>query len=384
MTRPVVFFWENFGPMHVDRVEAVHQTLGRDRQVLGLEFRSTSDVYDWDSAVGSFKKQTLFARGKEPGAWGRIAALVKHCRAIGRGDYFLCHYEWPEVFALACVLRLTGSRVVTMGCSKFDDVPRSAWREALKTLFLAPYNAAIASGKRSRDYFRYLGIPANRVSVEYNTVSVSRIRTLAGASVTATVEGHVGRPFIAVARLVEKKNLSMLLSAYALYRSAVPAPRQLDIYGSGPLLADLQGQARQLGVSDLVQFKGFVQTDGIAAALARSLALLLPSSEEQFGNVIIEAQAVGLPAVISDVAGARDHLVRSGVNGFVVEPDNPEGLAYFMQVLSEQPEVWSRLSKAASTSAVCGDVARFVEAVTEQITPPARAASARQVMAQRE
>lgn len=71
---------------------------------------------------------------------------------------------------------------------------------------------------------------------------------------------------------------------------------------------------------------------------------------------------MGLPVVLSDVCGARDNLVRSGKNGFIVEPDNPEGMAFFMKLLGTDEALWTRFSQEASRSAELGDVRQFAKA----------------------
>ncbi len=97
--------------------------------------------------------------------------------------------------------------------------------------------------------------------------------------------------------------------------------------------------------------------------LGKTLALLLVSAQEQFGNVVIEAQALGAPVIVSDNCGARDMLVRNGVNGFVVEPDNPAGLAYFMGLLDRDEALWRRMALASEPFAALGDAAHFARAV---------------------
>jgi glycosyltransferase involved in cell wall biosynthesis len=106
-----------------------------------------------------------------------------------------------------------------------------------------------------------------------------------------------------------------------------------------------------------------MQTEGVAKKLAMSVALILFSCVEAFGNVVIEAQAMGLPVLISEVCGAWDNLVRTGVNGFVVEPNNAAGLAYFMSVLSEDRDLWEQMCRAALKSSQLGDVAEFARGV---------------------
>ncbi len=363
MTRALVFFWENFGPMHADRCEAVAARFP-DRRVVGIELRARSGVYDWTPAPGAgFEKRTLFGEGARPGAVARIRALWSAIRAVGRADVFLCHYETPEALAAAILCRLTGRRVHTMGCSKFDDMPRRAWREFLKSLWLSQYRGAISSAGRPAAYFRFLGVP--RVAAAYNTLSLARIRTAAGAPPAPEGAPFADRHFTIVARLVEKKNLAVALDAYHRYRAGAETPRDLVICGAGPLEADLRARADSLGLAPHVQFTGFLQSPEIARRLATTLALLLPSTEEQFGNVVVEAQAMGLPVILSDAAGARDALVRSAVNGFVVEPDNPVGLAWFMARLSDDPDLWRRMCRAAAETAEQGDSARFADAVAE-------------------
>ncbi|MGR3804072.1 glycosyltransferase [Marinibacterium profundimaris] len=370
MNRALVLMWDNFGPLHQDRTRAVTSAFSDERQVTGLELCSKSDSYDWEGFDDSgFDKLTLFP-GRDLRSLGTVELfreLVGAARKLGRGDYFLCHWNVKAVFLFSLWLRMTGSKVYTMGCSKFDDKPRLALKEAMKSLMFLPYNGGIASGSRSIDYFRFLGIPAEKIAGEYNTVSIERIRHLSGLESAPGGTPFEARDFICVARLVPKKNHAMLLAAYRRYCELVSQvgdrPRRLVLCGSGPLEETLKQQALDLGIADRVTFTGFVQTEEISKYLGRSLALLLPSIEEQFGNVVPEAQAAGLPVLLSDNCGARDLLVRTAVNGFIVEPDNPEGLAFHMALLSRDEDLWKRMATAASASAAGGDVTELCRAI---------------------
>lgn len=365
--RKIVLLWDNFGPMHVDRLEATATEFAGRAEVVGCELFSKSLEYAWVSpGSGKARIETLSdsdGGGARPGRAACLRQLIGFRWRVGQATWFLCHYERPEVLAFAWWLRLTGARVHTMGCSKFDDQPRRAGREWLKSFFLAPYRGAIGSGRRSADYFSFLGLSPGRVVGEYNTVSIERLRRLAGVSPAPGGLDHAERHFVCVARFVPKKNLHALIEAYALYAGGVETPRRLHLCGSGALEEALREQVAALGLEGRVIFEGFLQSDAVARLLGRSLALLLPSLEEQFGNVVIEAQALGLPVILSDNCGARDKLVRSAVNGFVVEPDNPEGMAWFMRALDADPALWRRLSEGAAASAALGDAPRFAEAV---------------------
>lgn len=367
----IAFVWDNFGPMHVERCEAVAAALPEGWTVIGLEEYAASDTYDWHPEASSrFEKRTIFADPKaRPGVLRRIVRMVRAARACQAKHVFWCNYERPEVLISALVLRLTGRRCYVMGCSKFDDYPRSLWREGLKSLFFLPYRGGLSSGVRGRDYMRFRGLPAARVVGEYNTLSIDRVRSDAGVPPAPGGVAFADRPFLIVARFVAKKNLEMALAAYALYAAQSATPRALVLCGSGPLEAELRAQVAALGLGGQVRFEGFVQRHGIARWMGRSLCLLLPSLEEQFGNVVIEAQAMGMPVILSDSCGARDKLVRSGQNGFVVEPDNPEGMAFFMGLIAGDEALWRRLAQAALASAPQGDTARFAEGVLALVAP---------------
>lgn len=369
----LVFVWDNFGPLHADRCNAVAKKFEGKEQVIGLELAGRSRVYDWLPEDGTHFRKVTLVTGRtleEIPFTQKFGKTLSACLSMGSGSrYFLCHYQDPAIFLVAVALRLLGRKVYTMGCSKFDDYTRKLPRELMKSLMYLPYNGAISSGIRSRDYMRFMGFSPDRIQSPYNTVSLERIRNLSGAPAAPEGVPFLDRHFTIVARMVAKKNISMVLKAMKIYAEEVANPRPLEIFGTGPLEAELRHQAREAGISHLVHFRGFLQTQEISRAYGSSLALLLPSIEEQFGNVVPEAQAMGLPVILSDNCGSRDVLVRSGVNGFVIESDNPAGLAFFMKLLSEDEALWRRMCVASQQFVERADTARFAEAVEALISP---------------
>ncbi len=368
-----MFLWENYGPLHVDRCDAVARAMP-DRPVVGIEVLSRSSEYDWVSEAGeNFQKITLSSptdyRAWSP--WKIIPAILKQRpQAV-----FFCHYQRPEILVTAAVVRACGIATFSMNDSKFDDYPRDLWRELVKSLFFLPYQGALAGSKRSADYLRFLGVPANRIVGGYDAVSTSRIRHLAGAPPAPGGAPFADRHFTIIARLLPKKNIATVLRALAILASAGKA-RRLVVCGSGPLEVELKHLAKDLGLSSLVEFRGFVQTSEVCATLAQSLALVLASSEEQFGQVIPEALSLGVPVLVSDNCGARDHLVRTGVNGFIFEPDNVEGLANLMNLISSSEPMWRSMAEAALRMSEKGDVSYFVAGVCELLRTSAPEAGA--------
>lgn len=368
----MVFLWESFGPHHVDRCEACAQHFAGRYKVCGVEIATFDANYEWRGSIGSegFRKVTLFPGvvSQKIGAMRCFFRIVRTCLKLRAKYIFFCNYNLPAVFFSAVVLRLLGRRLITMQDSKFDDKQRYLVKEIVKSILYAPYQAALAAGARSKAYLTFLGLPEDRVVIGYDTVSVERVRALAETLPAPDGVPHADRHFTIVARFVPKKNLSLALDAYAAYVARHPeTARELHLCGSGELEGELRQQAERLGLKG-VYFRGYLQEHEIARVLGSSLALILPSVEEQHGLVINEALAMGVPVLVSDNCGARDLLVRSGVNGFVFEPDNADGLAHFMAIIDQDIDEWTRLATGARQFQRPADTTLFVDAVEQVLT----------------
>jgi glycosyltransferase involved in cell wall biosynthesis len=152
-----------------------------------------------------------------------------------------------------------------------------------------------------------------------------------------------GGEILSVARQYRRKNTGLLLRA--LPRLLAVRPRcRLHVVGEGPELAALQSLARHLGVGDAVVFHGSL--DGLAAVQAAYLAsdaFCLPSRQEGFGLVFLEAMAARLPIVAAH-AGAIPEVAPDGEASLLVDPDDDAGLAEaILRVLSE-PALRERLT----------------------------------------
>lgn len=134
--------------------------------------------------------------------------------------------------------------------------------------------------------------------------------------------------------------------------------------GAGPLEAALKARVAREGIAG-VRFGGWLDEAGIARMLATSLALILPSVEEPFGLVINEAIALGVPLLIAENCGARDLLLRSSINGYMIEPDNAQDLAYFMELFARDEAAWRRLAENTQRFRATADTAYFVAGVAE-------------------
>lgn len=123
-----------------------------------------------------------------------------------------------------------------------------------------------------------------------------------------------------VARLVPVKNHDLLLRAFKkLKEKESGAATSLTIVGDGPLRADLEKLASQLGLMNFIEFMGSRRD---VPEILRDLDIfVLSSKSEGFSLTLLEAMASGLPVVSTDVGGNREIVVDSQT-GFLVPPDN--------------------------------------------------------------
>jgi len=153
------------------------------------------------------------------------------------------------------------------------------------------------------------------------------------------------RPFTVgyIGRLVEEKGVQVLLDAVAQLPDAVC----VRVLGGGPQRAALEAQAQQLGLADRVTFDAQIPSTAIPPYYHKLDALVLPSLtrpnwKEQFGRVLVEAMASGLPVIGSD-SGAIPGVIGDG--GVIVPEGDGQALAAALRTLMDDPVQRATLGK---------------------------------------
>lgn len=376
----VGLLWTQFSAYHIDRCEAAARRLAGRKVLRTVQVSTKSDVYAWEPAskvegaeiVTLFPGQTYEKIPKFKRLWSQFKAL-RGCETVCVG----IAYSEPEIIALGWMLRLTGSRVIMMTATKFDDYPRGIALEVVKFLLLQVYRGAIVGGRRQAEYLQFLGFAKRRLLPGYDSVGLDRVRAQGEA------HGRLDTPFeernfVFVGRFVAKKNLTRLVEGFAQYVAwAGSNARRLVLVGAGDQQPVLEARAAELGVTHMIDFTGFMAAEKVAGVLASSLALLLVSVEEQWGLVVNEALAFGLPILSSTPVGANDVLIRNLLNGFVVETGSVEGMARAMLALSDNKQDWERMVADSKSRAWMADAERFADALELFIWPEAEPAATR-------
>ncbi len=130
---------------------------------------------------------------------------------------------------------------------------------------------------------------------------------------------------LSVARMYPRKRIEDLLAAAVVLRHRLPDV-QVRIVGSGPEHRRLLRLHAELALGDTVHFLGEISRTRLAEEYVNADCFCLPSIQEGFGIVFLEAMAAGLPIVACRAAAVLE-VVPDGVAGLLVEPRSPERLA---------------------------------------------------------
>lgn len=172
---------------------------------------------------------------------------------------------------------------------------------------------------------------------------------------------------VCVGRLSPEKGHHGLLRALARLRATVPALR-VSFVGDGPMRAELEAQARELGLADSVEFLGARSERDVMQILASADLFALASLMEGLPVVLMEAMSLGLPVVAPRVAGVPE-LVNDEREGLLFHPSDWDGLGAQLRRLLTDADLRARLG-AAGRARVAQEFAieRAVEPLWKRFT----------------
>ena len=160
---------------------------------------------------------------------------------------------------------------------------------------------------------------------------------------------------ISVGRMAPEKNLDQVLKTYEALKSTGQAFK-LVMVGDGPLKEQFQKRYPE------IIFPGMLSQTNLAAYYASSDLFIFPSQTETFGNVTLEALASGIPVLAFDCAAARD-WVQTGVNGWLIAENNPEGFAAQAVTIFNSKDLLDQITQSTRQQVVHLDWDQIAEQV---------------------
>jgi glycosyltransferase involved in cell wall biosynthesis len=170
---------------------------------------------------------------------------------------------------------------------------------------------------------------------------------------------RTGEPFelVFVGRHTNWKGVETILLA-----TCELAGLHVTVVGDGPEFTHLLELCRQLGISDKVRFSGRLGREEIKEVVSRSHALILTSLYEGMSHTLLEAMAMGVPCIASS-CGGNPEIIRDGMNGLLVPPQNVAALRGAIVSLRDDEGLRYRLASTAKEDSVAFDMDRTVQGV---------------------
>ncbi len=188
--------------------------------------------------------------------------------------------------------------------------------------------------------------------VDTKQFNIAKRDTRLRSSWGATDETKV---LISVGRMAPEKNLDQVLKTYDALKSTGQAFK-LVMVGDGPLKEQFQKRYPE------IIFPGMLSQTNLAAYYASSDLFIFPSQTETFGNVTLEALASGIPVLAFDCAAARD-WVQTGVNGWLIAENNPEGFAAQAVTIFNSKDLLDQITQSTRQQVVHLDWDQIAEQV---------------------
>jgi glycosyltransferase involved in cell wall biosynthesis len=297
----------------------------------------------------------------------RLAGVVPLWRAIRaeRPAIFHAHLSWP----LACkygVLAAWLARVPAIVATAHLYVElRGQWRPPL---MLRPLRRIIAvSDEVKTRYATELRVPLRKLAVVRNGIRVPRfVRPPDPVLRAELVRGRPNYVVLTPARLHEQKGHAFLLAAAAQVPDAT-----FVLAGDGPLRAQLEAQARELGIADRCVFLG--HRSDVPDLLAAADLLVLSSLYEGLPVSVLEAMAAQRP-VVATAIGGTDEAITHEAGGLLVPPRDVTALASAIRRVRADPALADRLAAAGrerverefSSEVMTRDVMRIYDEVMHE------------------
>lgn len=254
---------------------------------------------------------------------GVLAHLLRHGRRYE--VVHTCSFPYFSLLAAAAVRPLARFRLV----ADWHEV----WSAGYWSEYLGPlagrvgYWVQLLCARLPQDAFCFSQLHAGRLREEGLRGEVTVLRGEYRGSLEASEPQPAQDLVVFAGRMIPEKGAPAGVAGVAAAAARVPGLRGV-FYGAGPEHERVRETIERCGLSGQVTAPGFVSSEEIESALSRALCVLLPSRREGYGMIVVEAAALGTPAIV--VAGednAATELIEEGINGFVAADARPDSIA---------------------------------------------------------
>lgn len=328
----VLLALRRIGPYHHARFQAASAQM----TLVVVETRPRSQEYPWDGVpAGCYQNDSLGEQPAEEEDPQRESCIRQWETLIDthRPDVIVT-VGWADR-SYQCLLDVAHKHrvpAVIISDSREKDEPRRPPKEWSKRQLLRSYGGALAAGSESSDYLKKLGFPAALIFQPWDVVDN---RFFESVTMRMQPTAEIAPYFLCVSRYVPKKNHRLLIEAFRDYQSQ-GGSWALRLIGTGSEKQCIETMVAGLPDPTKVQIEPFQQLGSLATEYSQARAFVLPSVSDQWGLVVNEAMAAGLPCLVSKACGCAQDLVKHGISGWTFNPTNVEELTTLLHIAEAQ------------------------------------------------
>jgi len=261
-------------------------------------------------------------------------------------EYDVCHaFFGIPCGAIAYLFREKMPYIVSL---RGSDVPGFNNRFSFQYIFLKPVikkvwskaGVVVANSKGLKDLALKTS-PDQKISVIHNGIDISEFKPY-----LKKVDNNKEFSIICVSRLIERKGIRFLIEAIGKLKDQYI---KLILVGEGNQEKELKELAINLGISDMVEFKGYMNHDIIADLYKNSDVFVLPSLNEGMSNALLEAMSSGLPIIVTDTGGTAE-LVDG--NGVIIKKGSVDTIVEALENLMEDRDSMIRMGERSREMAL--------------------------------
>jgi glycosyltransferase involved in cell wall biosynthesis/2-polyprenyl-3-methyl-5-hydroxy-6-metoxy-1,4-benzoquinol methylase len=231
--------------------------------------------------------------------------------------------------------------IIWTGLSEHTERGLPRWRTLQRRALLHLADAVLVNGASGKRYLESLGVPSEKIFMEPYCAEIRSHLQL-----QLEREPKVAKRLLYVGQLVPRKGIQLFIRALSDWLSKHPTERcEFWIAGDGPIRADLERLTTQPQLH--LRFLGSINYHSLPQVYAQGGIYVFPTLADEWGVVVNEALAAGLPILGSRYSQAVDELVEDGVNGWTFRPDQPEEICAAVDKMMATPnEQLDRMRRA--------------------------------------
>ena len=365
----IALLFSNYGPYHIARLESLNNTSIQSLQAIGIELSRAEKKYPWQTELDNLNVPIISVIKNSALEETKFNLLVKKLlgtlKEVNPTVLAISGYFNPLMLIALFWCKLRNKPAILLSETTESDFERVWWKEKLKSFIVRQFKTALVGGQPHKRYLTKLGMSEEAIFVGYdvvenNTFHPDKIK-------------HLSKPidkpfFLTINRFIEKKNLPCIINSYARYRQQVGEfAWDLVLCGDGKMRFQLQKQISDLNLQEVVHLPGFLQQSEMLPYFAHAGCFVHGSTTEQWGLVVNEAMAAGLPVLVSNRCGCFEDLIIEGVNGFSFDPYNSQQLTDLMLTISHKDFDRNKIGKAALKHIENFSPQRFADGLTKAI-----------------